>query len=135
MIIQTEAITKTPEALLSQLKRQEWYAPALARMSLPRQSEWLTVRVLLKNLLGEEKQILYTDSGKPYLADSSYFISISHTQGHVAVALDEKDPVAIDIEHISPRVERIRSRFMSEAEEENLSNTHPLLHLLLHWSA
>ncbi|MDR2804339.1 MAG: 4'-phosphopantetheinyl transferase superfamily protein [Dysgonamonadaceae bacterium] len=135
MIIQTEAITKTPEALLAQLDRPEWYAPALAKMSPRRQSEWLTIRVLLKNTLGEEKLILYTDSGKPYLADSSYFVSISHTKGYAAVALDEKHPVAIDIEHISPRVERIRSRFMNETEEKNLSNRHPLIHLLLHWSA
>jgi phosphopantetheinyl transferase len=135
MIVQTESITETPDELLSQLEQKAWYMPTLAKMGRHRQCEWLTVRGLLKKMLGEEKQISYTSAGKPYLAGSSYHISISHTKAQVAVAVDENSPVAIDIEHISPRVERIRSRFMSEAEEQNLSKTCPIIHLLLHWSA
>ncbi|GHV58474.1 siderophore biosynthesis protein [Bacteroidia bacterium] len=135
MIIRIEAITKTAGELLDQLDQKAWYIPVLAKMGESRQREWLTVRVLLKNILGEEKQVLYTESGKPYIVDSSCYISISHTKGYVAVALDEKQPVAIDIERISSRVENIRSRFMNEIEEQNLSKTHPVIHLLLHWSA
>jgi 4'-phosphopantetheinyl transferase EntD len=123
------------EELLSRLKYKDLYLPALAKMGEHRKREWLTVRLLLKEMLGEEKQILYTDAGKPYLADHSSHISISHTRGYVAVVTDEKHPVAIDIEHIAPRVEKIRSRFMSEAEEQHLSSCNPLIHLLLHWSA
>jgi 4'-phosphopantetheinyl transferase EntD len=134
MIFRVKAIKASPGELLAQLNRKAWYEPALAKMSVHRQREWLSVRVLLKNLLGEEKQILYTDSGKPYLADASYHLSISHTKGYAAVIVDENDPVAIDIEHISPRVERIRSRFMSPEEEAHLSAIHPVVHLLLHWS-
>jgi phosphopantetheinyl transferase (holo-ACP synthase) len=135
MIIQVKDITETPDELLAQLNRKEWYASALAKMGVHRQREWLSVRVLLKNILGRERQILYTDSGKPYLDDASYNISISHTKSYVAIALDNNHPVAIDIEQISPRVEKIRSRFMNETEELNLSKTCPLIHLLLHWSA
>jgi 4'-phosphopantetheinyl transferase EntD len=130
-----EAITATPDELLSQLEQKAWYSPTLAKMREQRQREWLTVRVLLRKILGEEKQILYTDSGKPYLADSSYYISISHTKGYVAIALDENDTVAVDIEQISPQVENVRSRFMNETEERNISQNHPLTHWLLHWSA
>ena len=135
MIIRTAAIAETPDDLLSQLEQQAWYLPTLAKMGRHRQCEWLTVRVLLKKILGEEKQISYTPAGKPYFADSSQFISISHTKGYVAVALDEFYPVAIDIEQISPRVEKLRSRFMDETEEQHLSKTQPLIHSLLHWSA
>ena len=135
MIIRTEVITETPEELLSQLEQKMWYRPTLAGMAPHRQREWLMVRVLLKKILGEEKQIAYTSAGVPYVVDSSCHISISHTKGYVAVAMDETGPVAIDIEQISPRVEKIRSRFMNETEEQHLSQTHPLIHLLLHWSA
>ena len=135
MIVRTEAITEMPDALLSQLEQKAWYMPTLAGMGVHRQREWLTVRVLLKKMLGEEKPVSYTPAGKPYLAGSSYHISISHTKGYVAVVLDENYPVAVDIEHISPRVEKIRSRFMNETEEQHLSKMQPLIHSLLHWSA
>lgn len=135
MILKVAPISETPEELLAQLEQKDWYLPALAKMSEYRQREWLSVRVLLKKTIGEEKQILYTEAGKPTLADQSYHISISHTKGYVAIALDKAQPVAIDIEHLSPRVEKIRGRFMSETEEKQLSKTRPLIHLLLHWSA
>jgi phosphopantetheinyl transferase len=129
------SIQGTSDELLSQLEKKEWYLPVLHKMSEHRKCEWLSVRLLLKNLLGEEKQILYTDSGKPYLADNSLYISISHTKGFVAVALDEEEPIAIDIEYLSPRVEKIRTRFVNEVEENSLSQENRLIHLLLHWSA
>jgi 4'-phosphopantetheinyl transferase EntD len=135
MILQVATIPPTTNELLSQLEHKSWYLPALSAMRPHRQREWLTVRTILKQAAGEEKQILYTASGKPYLADGSYHIGISHTQGYVAVALDEHHPVAVDIERIAPRVENIRSRFMSPAEEAQLSMARPLIHLLLHWSA
>jgi phosphopantetheinyl transferase len=133
--IKTAPILENSEALLAQLEHHEWYHPSVQRMGESRLREWLAVRVLLKETLGEEKQIVYSKQGKPYLADGSYHISISHTKGYVAIAIDRQYPVAIDIERISPRVENIRSRFISEEEESHLSETHRLTHLLLHWSA
>jgi phosphopantetheinyl transferase len=135
MNVEIAPISETPDELLAQLEHKDRYLPALKKMSEHRQREWLSVRVLLKKTVGEEKQILYTETGKPYLADQSYHISISHTKGYVAIALDKEQPVAIDIEHVSPRVEKIRTRFMNETEEKHLSKNHPLIHLLLHWSA
>jgi phosphopantetheinyl transferase len=142
-------IMEDSESLLSQLDNKAWYLPFIEKMPEHRKREWLSVRVLLKKLLGEEKEILYLPSGKPYLADHSWHISISHTkykgiagqarndscQGYVAVILNKEEAVAIDIEKISPRIENIRSRFVSEAEEKALSKTNALQHLLLHWSA
>jgi phosphopantetheinyl transferase len=104
-------------------------------MCVQRQREWLSIRVLLKEMLGKETRIFYTDSGQPYLPDSLYRIGISHTKGFVALALDEKGPVGVDIECISERVERIRDRFMSVSETKKISQKQPLIHLLLHWSA
>jgi phosphopantetheinyl transferase len=129
------AIPETSEELLARLEHKEWYLPALQKMGDHRKREWLAVRVLLKEITGEEKRILYTGGGKPYLEDRSYYISISHTKNYVAVCLHTDHPVAIDIEQISPRAEKIRSRFMSETEEKKLSAVNPLVHTLLHWSA
>jgi 4'-phosphopantetheinyl transferase EntD len=148
-IIGIAPIREDWETLLSQLDKKERYLPYLEKMSEYRRQEWLSVRVLLKELAGEEKEILYFPSGKPYLADGSYHISISHTKcrriagqarndsssGYVAVILNAGEEVAIDIEQISPRVQKIRSRFINEAEEQALSKENELKHLLLHWSA
>jgi phosphopantetheinyl transferase len=135
MTIQIATLNETPEELLSQLDKKEWYLPTLSKMSEQRRREWLAVRVLLKKTLGEEKQIGYTELGKPYLIDQSHHISISHTKGFVAIALDNKHPVAVDIERISPRVQKLQSRFMNDTEEKQLSVNQPLIHALLHWSA
>ena len=79
---------ESTEELLALLPDPERYEQQLTRFSSPhRKLEWLSVRVLLYQLLGEEKIIEYAPSGKPRLADSSYFISISHTRGYVAVIL------------------------------------------------
>jgi 4'-phosphopantetheinyl transferase EntD len=129
------SIAGTSNELLALLEHKTQYIPALRKMSEHRKREWLSVRTLLKRLLGEEKEIAYTDFGKPYLADNSCHISISHTKDFVAVIWGKEKEVAIDIERISSRVENIRSRFMSEPEESNLSKENPVIHLLLHWSA
>ena len=130
-----DSISGTSQELLAQLDRQEWYAAACQRMGESRLREWLAVRVLLKKHLGEEKEIDYTVSGKPYLTDSSYHISISHTKGFVALAWDKNHPVSIDIERIAKRVENVEDRFLNETEKHQLSPENRLIHLLLHWSA
>ena len=129
-------IRESVDELLEKLEKKELYLPHLEKItSEHRKKEWLSVRILLKEILGEEKTISYTSSGKPYLSDNSYQISISHTKGYVAVILHPQLSVGIDIEYISPRVQKIRSRFMSDEEELHLDKTLEEVHLLLHWSA
>jgi 4'-phosphopantetheinyl transferase EntD len=122
-------------SLLSFLENKEWYLPSIEKMNEYRKCEWLSVRVLLKKMLGKEIEILYHPSGKPYLVDKSYHLSISHTKGYAAIILSEEKEVAIDIEKISPRIEKIRSRFINNVEEVHLDKENTLIHLLLHWSA
>lgn len=98
-------------------------------------SEWLAVRNLLKTICCEEKQICYTESGKPYLSDNSYKISITHTKGYVAVLIHSILEVGIDIEQQSNRVLKLKERFMSAAELSNLDSTNEATHALLYWSA
>lgn len=103
-----------------------------------RQTEYLAVRVLLRTLLGEEKQIGHLDSGKPYLCDGSWRISISHTKGYVAVALHPAAEVGIDIEQVHERVRGVATHFVRSDELPGFSCLSPsdqLYALLLHWSA
>lgn len=95
--------------------------------------EWLNTRVLLYELLGKEKTISNHPSGRPFLIDKSYKISISHSRGYVAILLSKSTPVGIDIETISERVTKVANKFISESEYIDLDNE--VVHLLLHWSA
>ncbi|MDR3338834.1 MAG: 4'-phosphopantetheinyl transferase superfamily protein [Candidatus Symbiothrix sp.] len=144
-IIGIAPICEDSESLLAQLDKEQ-YLPSLEKMMESRRQEWLTVRVLLKEILGNEKKIHYYPSGKPYLEDLTYRISISHTKqrgvagqgktkGYVALIINKNKEVAIDIEQISPRAENILPRFVNKEEEKALSTRNRLIHILLHWSA
>ena len=55
---------ETTEQLLASLEHKDWYREKLAVLSEKRKHEWLSVRVLLKALCGEEKEIAYYSSGR-----------------------------------------------------------------------
>jgi len=135
----TLGVWKTEESadqLLSLLEKKEEYLPFLEQCkSEGRKVERLAVRVLLKTLIGYEALVAYHPNGAPYIPGSSYNISISHTKGYVAVVLtDKKTPAGIDIEHHSERILKIRSRFLSE-EENQINNNDEASRLLLYWCA
>lgn len=128
---------ETLDNLFAMLPHREAYLEGMQRFTAEhRRLEWLAVRVLLYTLLGEEKEIAYYPSGKPYLADGSASISISHTKGYVAVLLGTRDKeVGIDIEQYGERVRRVAHKFMREDEEASLFRGTEIWSLLLHWSA
>jgi 4'-phosphopantetheinyl transferase EntD len=128
-------IERDPASILNRLSHVEMYLSSIEKMPIRRRCEWLSVRLLIREILGEEKEILYRENGKPYIADGSYNISISHTKGYVAVILNPQKRVAIDIETISPRVKNVMHRFMSNEELENTPLTGEIVYWLLHWSA
>jgi 4'-phosphopantetheinyl transferase EntD len=68
------------------------------------------------------KDISLTPTGKPFLLDNSYFFSISHSADYVAVIISTKSNVAIDIQHVVPKIEHIIQKFLTEIEMELLSN-------------
>ena len=86
-----------------------------------RRCEWLAVRTLLAQCLGGGRAIAYDEaSGKPFLSDHSYEISISHTRGFAALAWHPTLPVGIDIERRSDRVLRVVKKFVNTTEREAL---------------
>lgn len=125
------------EELFAMLPCAEKYREEVQRFTAEsRCLEWLAVRVLLYALLGEEKEIDYRPNGKPYLADGSASVSISHTKGYVAVLLGAPDrEVGIDIEQYGERVGRVAFKFMRADEIPSEYQGTEIWSLLLHWSA
>lgn len=99
-----------------------------------RRKEWLTVRILLRELIGPEPSIEYMESGKPFLRGSKMFISITHTIGYVGVRLGIQ-PVALDMEYMSNRVLNLIPRFVSPKEMVYISEDDKVTTALLTWSA
>lgn len=92
--------------------------------SSSRQVERLAVYALVEQLTQQPLRIMHNAAGKPFIAN--YHISISHTKGYAAVILSKTHEVAVDIEYISPRVNRIADRFI-RADEQALTTEERLL--------
>ena len=122
-------------ALLPDARRVCCEQELLQFASERRKIEWLSVRVLLYFMLKEDKQIGYSSEGKPFLTDDSFFISISHTKGYVAVILGSPAPVGIDIEQYGKRVHKVFDRFIRPDEQVEAYQGDTTWGGLLHWSA
>lgn len=129
-------IEETSEGLFSMLDLQTDCLPFLQNIKTEkRRREWLATRVLLKELSGLNLLIAYHEDGAPYLPDSPYHLSISHTNGYAAVLLQEQPAAGIDIEYYSERILKIRSRFMSPEENATVHPDNEVKHLLIYWCA
>ena len=135
-------ITESEDELRAQLQHPELFAAKVANLKPHSRLllEVLATRRALKELLnGEEREVLYTADGAPFLANGPH-LSISHTQGYAAVILADV-PVGIDIERIGPRVERVIGQFLRPEEEITLrlsadaAAVAPNLPFHLAWSA
>jgi 4'-phosphopantetheinyl transferase len=100
-----------------------------------RKLEWLSVRVLLNEMTQQDLTIIYNGNRKPYVKESTYNISISHSKDLTAILLSRKKRVGIDMEYMSPRISRIAHRFINSDEiitEESELHT---FHMYIHWCA
>ncbi|MEO8721807.1 MAG: 4'-phosphopantetheinyl transferase superfamily protein [Ginsengibacter sp.] len=79
-------------------------------------------------------------SGKPLLPGRKAYFSISHCGNYAAAIISENKPVGIDVEMVTPKIEMIKNRFLSESEI-NLSEVNykqPIMDhqlLTLFWSS
>ena len=63
-------------------------------------------------------EILVTERGKPYFADSPWHFSISHSKGHVFCALSEK-PIGIDAEELDRKIRpELADKILSPMERQ-----------------
>ena len=103
-----------------------------------RKLEFLAIRALMyemlrvngasKGLLSHAGDFTHNGHGKPLFR--GYHVSISHTKGYAALILSKKSEVAVDIEYMSDRVERIASKFLRKDERADSLDAK-----LVHWCA
>src|SRR5690606_36591656 len=79
--------------------------------------------------------ISYDENGKPYLNNGLAF-SISHSGIYAAIIIN-KTGCGIDIEKISPKVERIKHKFLNDTDLELIDSLddYPLKILTMYWCA
>lgn len=100
-----------------------------------RKLEWLSVRTLLKTMLGKDAKIVYGPERKPYLHNNEYNISISHSKDFTSILMSKKKRVGLDLEFMTTKILRIADKFLRPEELENIEKDQELYHLYLHWCA
>jgi 4'-phosphopantetheinyl transferase len=103
--------------------------------STSRKLEFLSVRALLAELLGNDARIIYNKNNKPFLKDGSRFISISHSHNLTAILLSTNEKVGIDLEYMGSNIGRIAFKFINMKEMITKVEEDRKYHLYLHWCA
>lgn len=129
-------ITETEDELLETLELNPFIIEEISLFSSgKRRLEYLASRCALNHLAGAPKFISYLPSRRPYIADKSSQLSITHT-GHYAAVITHTDrEVGIDIERISDKVARVRGKFLSETELSHIDEKSEKTHLTILWAA
>lgn len=66
--------------------------------------------------------IRVADTRRPFLEDEQYHFSISHCDDYAAAIVSTTQRVGVDIESITPRIERVRHKFVTAEEWNFLSS-------------
>lgn len=98
-----------------------------------RKCEFLSIRKAIQFVYDENEYITYSSNGKPALAISGHRISISHSKGLLGIITHPTLEVGIDLQHASPKILKIKNRFMSP--EELTPDTDNEWPLLAYWCA
>ncbi|WP_026260562.1 4'-phosphopantetheinyl transferase family protein [Spirosoma luteum] len=122
-----QSITDDEPTLWAGLPLTNTEQEELAMITHPAQRvEWLACRVAIRKLIveqGARYQGLQKDEfGKPFLIDSHWHISLSHTSGWAAAILHKSRPVGIDIEPIREQFRRVVPRVLSANEITHAAN-------------
>lgn len=128
-------ITEGKNDLLSGLSLNENEKTAYGNIHTElRKSHWLCSRLLVKELTGKHS-IDYDEWNKPFLKESPFKISVSHSGCYVAVIIDKSGETGIDVEKIDSKIERISGKFMSEAELNSLTQNSRFEQIHVFWGA
>ncbi|MCO6498658.1 MAG: 4'-phosphopantetheinyl transferase superfamily protein [Chitinophagaceae bacterium] len=81
---------------------------------------------------------IHLDGRRPFLPDNSRYFSISHCGDYAAAILSKDTPVGIDVELVTPKLQLLEKKFLTEQEQKlikgNDSST-SLKRLTSCWSA
>lgn len=102
-----------------------------------RKKQWLSYRVIIKKLLnlGKILDINYDKQGKPKILNHYLRVSVTHSGCFSAAILHKNKPTGIDIEKISPRIKRVKAKFLSQQELNEISDPEDLETLHTYWGA
>ncbi|OQX99738.1 MAG: hypothetical protein B6I20_09710 [Bacteroidetes bacterium 4572_117] len=99
-----------------------------------RQAEWIIARLLIYEIIEKKTVVDYDEYGKPSLRDDKRQVSISHTDGMVAVQIGNIQ-AGVDVEKVSGRVAKIAHKFLNSSELDSIDIHNQLLHMYVHWGA
>ncbi len=103
--------------------------------STSRKLEFLSVRALLKELIGPDARIVYNKNNKPFIKDGSHFISITHSNKLTAIMLSTQERIGIDLEYMSANINALSFKFINKKERITKKRDMKRYHLYLHWCA
>ena len=99
-----------------------------------KREQWLAARCLLKEMDSTINEIYYDEMGAPNL-DNGIHVSLSHSHHMIAAIIDKHNKVGIDIQHLSPKIEKIKKKFCSQEELAWTVGSSELEKLHIIWSA
>ncbi len=97
-----------------------------------RKKEWLGVRILFDQMVDNYEQIKYDKYGRPYPEGEEY-ISISHSNGLVALIVSKIPKPGIDIELVSEKIARVALKFLTKEEVDECDESEKIKHIYLNW--
>jgi 4'-phosphopantetheinyl transferase len=103
--------------------------------NISRKIEWLSVRALVKTMIGKDTRILYNSENKPFVRGNTHNISISHSNNLTAVLISKDKRVGIDLEYMSGKIGKVANKFINEHETITTDPEKEKFHLYLHWCA
>jgi len=129
-------ITETEDFFIDKLDLFPTEKEYIATLKGRRKLEWLAGRYLLHYMSGRAIRgaCIKDEFGKPYLEDSPYQISISHSR-ELASVIAAPFSIGIDIQKLVGKIERIAHKFMRDNEMESLVDGTRLEHLHVYWGA
>jgi len=128
-------LNETSDKLLEVFSPEEIADPDFQKYTYEkRKVEWLASRLMLKQLIGADFKISYSETGKPILRHNKYKqLSISHSRNFAVIFVHESRDIGIDIESLTRNYKSIEKRYLSDAELLQV-NQNPILQCL-YWCA
>ena len=131
-------IEETAEELIGNLQLDDREKAILGRLNKGKRTlHWLATRVLLRKMLDTPGFINCPsdENGKPYLANFSQRISLTHSFDYAAVMMSNNGEVGIDLELVKPKILRIADKFMTEDELAPIGDPNKIEQLYACWCA
>ncbi len=106
-------LDESADELLQNFRLNEEEKPVFdAFVNEGRKKQWLSYRLLLRGLLNDDKLLIsYDENRKPHLVHHPYHISITHSCHYAGVLVGKKNRVGIDLEKVTPRIEKNQRTF------------------------